>query len=207
VSHDIRMQQLEALVLASAADSTEDGRGLTIQAPAVGVLAGTPRVGEIVVGGSRIGRMRTAGLVRPLVVPAGTSGRVARRLARNLREPVEYGQPILELVPVAESEVGVDVEGGAQATVDGLPEGCFAITSPTHGMFYRRPSPDAPSYVSVGDVVEAGATVALVEVMKCFSAISYGTAGQPPRAEVVEVRVEDGIEVEAEQVLFVLRPA
>jgi biotin carboxyl carrier protein len=74
-------------------------------------------------------------------------------------------------------------------------------------MFYRRPSPDASPYVDIGAVVEEGTTIALVEVMKCFSAINYGSPGQPPRAEVVEVRAEDGAEVEAEQVLFVLRPA
>jgi acetyl-CoA carboxylase biotin carboxyl carrier protein len=74
-------------------------------------------------------------------------------------------------------------------------------------MFYRRPRPDAPAYVEVGQTVEAGATLALVEVMKCFSAITYGEPGLPPRAEVVEARAADGDEVQAEQVLFVVKGA
>ena len=81
------------------------------------------------------------------------------------------------------------------------------MTSPTHGMFYRRPKPDVPAYVEPGQVVETGATLALVEVMKCFSAIAYGGVGFPARAEIVEARVEDGVEVEADQILFVVRPA
>ena len=56
-------------------------------------------------------------------------------------------------------------------------------------------------------VVEEGATLALVEVMKCFSAISYGGEGMPPRAEIVEVRAADGAEVAADEVLFVVKPA
>ena len=81
------------------------------------------------------------------------------------------------------------------------------MTSFTHGMFYRRPGPDAPHYVEEGQVVEQGTTLGLVEVMKCFSAIAYGGDDRPPRAEVVDVRAEDGAEVQVDQILFVLRPA
>jgi biotin carboxyl carrier protein len=171
-----RLEELEALVEASG----EGGREVLVKAPEVGLLSDTPRVGEIVVGGSRVGVLSTLGVKRCMVLPAATTGRVARRLVRNLREPVEHGQVVLELAPVQESEVGVDVEGATASRVEGLPEGCFAITSPTHGMFYRRPSPDSPAYVNVGDEIEQGTTIALVEVMKCFSAINYGTDGQPP---------------------------
>jgi acetyl-CoA carboxylase biotin carboxyl carrier protein len=72
-------------------------------------------------------------------------------------------------------------------------------------MFYRRPRPDAPAYVEIGHVIEEGNTLALVEVMKCFSAITYGGEGLPPRAKVIEIRAEDSAEVQAEQVLFVVQ--
>ena len=49
--------------------------------------------------------------------------------------------------------------------------------------------------------------MALVEVMKCFSAITYGGAGLPSRAEVVEVRADDSAEIQSEQILFVVKPA
>jgi len=45
------------------------------------------------------------------------------------------------------------------------------IVSPLPGTFYRRPSPDADYYVSVGATVAAGAVVGLVEVMKQFTEI------------------------------------
>ena len=83
----------------------------------------------------------------------------------------------------------------------------MAVVSPTHGMFYRRPRPDADCYVEVGDTIETGGTLALVEVMKCFSAIAYGGDGLPARAEIVEIRVEDGADVSAEDILYVVRPA
>ena len=74
-------------------------------------------------------------------------------------------------------------------------------------MFYRRPRPDEPAYVETGQIVEHGSTLGLVEVMKCFSAIVYGGDDLPPRAEIVEVRADDGAEVETEQILFVVRPS
>ncbi|MCX4240287.1 acetyl-CoA carboxylase biotin carboxyl carrier protein [Paraliomyxa miuraensis] len=49
-------------------------------------------------------------------------------------------------------------------------EGAF-ITSPFVGTFYRAPRPDAPSFVDIGDRVEAGTTVCVVEAMKLFNEI------------------------------------
>jgi oxaloacetate decarboxylase alpha subunit len=154
-----------------------------------------------------VGRLTILGRTVDLVLPAGTTGRVAEQTLPNHRDPIAYGQVLLRLVPVEAGEVGEAVAGFSGTAGQDLPEGTFAVTSPTHGMFYRRSGPEAPPYVEPGQVVEEGATLALVEVMKCFSAIAYGGAGLPARAEVVEVRAEDGAEVEFDQVLFVLRPA
>jgi acetyl-CoA carboxylase biotin carboxyl carrier protein len=74
-------------------------------------------------------------------------------------------------------------------------------------MFYRRPRPDASAFVEEGQIVETGTTLALVEVMKCFTAIAYGGESLPSRAEIVQIRADDGAEVGADQVLFVVRPA
>ena len=148
---------------------------------------------------------RTLGRTVELVLPQAISGRVAERMLRNRRDPVDYGQPILRLVPVEAKGLKSEV-GEASTTAHNLPEGCFAVRSPTHGMFYRRPRPDAPSYVEEGQLVEEGVTLALVEVMKCFSAITYGGEGMPPRAEVVEIRAKDASEVQSAQILFVLKP-
>lgn len=51
------------------------------------------------------------------------------------------------------------------------------VRSPMVGIFYRAPDPESPPYVEVGQHVEAGATVGLVEVMKMFTAVTAPVAG------------------------------
>ena len=79
--------------------------------------------------------------------------------------------------------------------------------SPTNGVFYRRPDPQSPSYVSTGDTIEHGHILGLVEVMKCFNQVRYGGEGMPARARVVELGSEDGAEIQFGQLLFLLEPA
>lgn len=61
------------------------------------------------------------------------------------------------------------------------------IISPLPGIFYRRPSPDKAPFVEVGDAVEAGQTIGLVEIMKQLSELKADAAGT-----VAELPVEDG---------------
>jgi acetyl-CoA carboxylase biotin carboxyl carrier protein len=75
------------------------------------------------------------------------------------------------------------------------------ITAPLLGRFYARPEPGAPPFVSVGSLVTADTTVALIEVMKTFNAVPAGTAGI-----VTEVCVQDEQYVEYAQVLFRVEP-
>jgi acetyl-CoA carboxylase biotin carboxyl carrier protein len=78
------------------------------------------------------------------------------------------------------------------------------VVSPSDGVFYRKPSPDAPAFVEVGASVSAGQAVGLVEVMKTFNQILYGGPGFPEPATVVEIRADDTAEVRAGQVLLVV---
>ena len=80
-------------------------------------------------------------------------------------------------------------------------DGMACVTAPTVGVFYRRPAPDKPAYVEVGDVVAAGDPVCTLEVMKMFTEVVAGAAGR-----VVEVVVADGEAVEYGQLLVVLEP-
>lgn len=52
------------------------------------------------------------------------------------------------------------------------------VQSPIPGVFYRRPSPDQPEYVKVGDEVTADQTIGLVEVMKQYAEIKAGADGR-----------------------------
>jgi biotin carboxyl carrier protein len=75
------------------------------------------------------------------------------------------------------------------------------VTAPTVGVFYRRPAPDKPPYVEIGDVVAEGDPVCTLEVMKMFTEVGAGAAGR-----VVQILAQDGEAVEYGQVLLVLEP-
>ncbi|MDX1479841.1 MAG: acetyl-CoA carboxylase biotin carboxyl carrier protein [Saprospiraceae bacterium] len=75
------------------------------------------------------------------------------------------------------------------------------IKSPIVGTFYRSPAPDKPVYVKVGDTIEVGAVVCIVEAMKLFNEIESEVAGK-----IVKVVVEDASPVEYDQVLFLVDP-
>jgi acetyl-CoA carboxylase biotin carboxyl carrier protein len=75
------------------------------------------------------------------------------------------------------------------------------IKSPIVGTFYAGPSPDAGPFVRVGDFVEAGQTVCIIEAMKLMNEIEADIGG-----EVARVLVENGHPVEYGEPLFALRP-
>jgi len=56
--------------------------------------------------------------------------------------------------------------------------GHSSVVAPLTGIFYRSPSPNAPSYVNVGDVVEADTVVGLIETMKIFNEVTADQAGR-----------------------------
>lgn len=76
------------------------------------------------------------------------------------------------------------------------------IKSPMVGTFYRSAGPDKPVFAKVGDTVETGSTVCIVEAMKLFNEIESEVSGK-----IVKVLVEDAQPVEYDQVLFLVEPA
>jgi len=78
----------------------------------------------------------------------------------------------------------------------------FAIRAPMQGTFYRSPAPGSPPFVEIGQAVQAGDTVCLIEVMKLFSSINAGVDG------VVRTIVPaDGELVDFNQVLIIVETA
>ncbi len=76
------------------------------------------------------------------------------------------------------------------------------IKSPMIGTFYRKASPDKPSFVEPGDEVAPGKVVCIIEAMKLFNEIESEISGK-----VVKVLVEDASPVEYDQPLFLVEPA
>jgi len=75
----------------------------------------------------------------------------------------------------------------------------FLVKSPLVGVFYRKPNPTSKPFVEVGDVVEKGQTLCIVETMKIMNEIQAEKKGK-----VIKIFPEDGSMVEAEQPLFEL---
>ena len=67
-------------------------------------------------------------------------------------------------------------------------------------MFWKQPKPGEPAYVQIGENIEAGTTVCLIEVMKLFTPVKAGLAGR-----IVRCLVEDGDMVEHDTPLFVVQ--
>jgi len=97
--------------------------------------------------------------------------------------------------PPAAGESGAEVEeaGG---------EELHHITSPIVGTFYRAPNPDADPYVKVGDFVEKGQVLCIVEAMKLMNEIESDCSGT-----IVKVFPENAQPVEFGEQLFAIRPA
>lgn len=78
----------------------------------------------------------------------------------------------------------------------------ITIKSPIIGTFYRKPSPDKPSFVEVGSTIGHGDVLCVIEAMKLFNDIESEVSGK-----IVKVLVEDSSPVEFDQPLFLVDPS
>ncbi|MCL7714521.1 acetyl-CoA carboxylase biotin carboxyl carrier protein [Stenotrophomonas mori] len=88
--------------------------------------------------------------------------------------------------------------GGTPKPGNALPDG-HVQRAPMVGTFYASSAPDKPAFVSVGQTVKAGDTLAIIEAMKMFNPIEAEVAGT-----VVAILGENGSPVEYDQPLFVI---
>ncbi len=79
-----------------------------------------------------------------------------------------------------------------------LPAG-HVVRAPMVGTFYSSPSPEKPSFVSIGQSVKAGETLGIIEAMKMFNPIEADVSGT-----VLAIQCESGQPVEFDQPLFVI---
>jgi acetyl-CoA carboxylase biotin carboxyl carrier protein len=76
------------------------------------------------------------------------------------------------------------------------------VKSPIIGTFYRKPSPDKPMFVEVGDSIKEGDTLCIIEAMKLFNEIESEISGT-----VVKILIDDSSPVEFDQPLFLVDPS
>jgi len=104
------------------------------------------------------------------------------RVASHAPVPVQ-----VPVVPVAETK--------PEPVKEEIPKNY--VNSPIVGVVYLSPSPDAPTFVKVGDTVKVGQTLCMVEAMKTFNPVVAEKAGK-----IKAVLVESGAPVEYQQPLF-----
>ena len=107
--------------------------------------------------------------------------------------------PVLAQAPVppvaSDSEV---VAAPVQSEEDNL----ITIKSPIIGTFYRKATPDKPSFVEIGQVIKEGDVLCVIEAMKLFNEIESELSGT-----IVKILVDDASPVEFDQPLFVINPS
>ena len=106
-------------------------------------------------------------------------------------------------VPVAPAPIAAAPVAPVEAETKPVAEAAGdTIKSPIIGTFYRKPSPDKPNFVEVGDRVNEGDTLCVIEAMKLFNEIEAEMSGT-----IVKILVEDSTPVESDQPLLVIDPA
>jgi acetyl-CoA carboxylase biotin carboxyl carrier protein len=124
------------------------------------------------------------------------SVRISRysQLAQPIMAPASYAPP----PPVAAAPASTPADVSPAETAAESIEG-HAIKSPMVGTFYRAPSPGATPFVEVGQSVNAGDTLCIIEAMKLLNQIEADRAGK-----IKAILVENGQPVEYDQPLFII---
>jgi biotin carboxyl carrier protein len=163
-----------------------------LRAPEVGTFTCVVEEGAVLTPGSRAGVLHRLDVAFELIVPAGVTGRIVSIPPERVHAPVEYGAVLYELAPLATTVIDSQQKESAVKTRSAL-----ALRAPYSGRFWHRPAPEDPAYVQIGDVLEPGRTVGLIEVMKTFTHLSYEARGAlPQKARIVKLLADDGDEVD-----------
>ena len=98
----------------------------------------------------------------------------------------------------------VEGENSSKPEKEQKSEEGYVISAFTTGIFYRKPSPDASPYVSVGQKIEKGNILGLIEVMKTFNHIIFQGTDTSDSGKIKKIYVEDSEEVKLGQSLFLI---
>ena len=124
-------------------------------------------------------------------------GEESVRISRHGNQPVApvaYAAPAPAPAPAA---APAPAEAPAAEAPAPAPVADNAVLSPMVGTFYRAPSPEAPSFIEVGQTVRVGDVLCIVEAMKMMNQIEADRAGT-----VTAIHVENGEAVEFDQPLI-----
>lgn len=124
-------------------------------------------------------------------------GEHAVRIIRRRAAPAAVA-PVVMQAPVAQAPAAAPAATPSAPSAPAAPAG-HLVRSPMVGTFYRAPSPNAPSFVEVGQAIKSGDPLCIVEAMKMMNQIESDATGT-----ILEILVENGQPVEFDQPLFVI---
>jgi acetyl-CoA carboxylase biotin carboxyl carrier protein len=183
----------------------DDGR-MVLLAPSPGLWRERPDSGSLVRSGDAIGWLEILGVAHRLRAPAGATGIVVDEgvHAELARGGVDYGARLLTLDPEGlGSALADEATSASAATTLG---GSLVFEASSSGRFYARPGPDKPTFVEVGQVIERGQTIGLLEVMKTFTRINYDNPKLPARARIVAIVAADQADLDRGDAILLLSP-
>ncbi|HMG82652.1 MAG TPA: acetyl-CoA carboxylase biotin carboxyl carrier protein [Ferruginibacter sp.] len=125
----------------------------------------------------------------------------------TIKQKKEPSQTIVSSMPVSSSapvQQQAAIAAPTAPTAPTLPkeDNLIAVRSPMIGTFYRQAGPGKPIFANVGDEIEVGKVVCIIEAMKLFNEIESEVRGK-----IVKVLVEDASPVEFDQPLFLVDPS
>ena len=115
-----------------------------------------------------------------------------------IQEPPVVPQQVIQTQPVS---LEPTITPSSQSDVE-QDSSYITIKSPIIGTFYRKPSPDKPNFVEVGDSISEGSVLCVIEAMKLFNDIESEVSGK-----IVKILVDDSSPVEFDQPLFLVDPS
>jgi acetyl-CoA carboxylase biotin carboxyl carrier protein len=179
---------------------SRDGESSDLLAPSVGIFTPAVTKGEIVSSGQLVGTLDVLGVLHELTVAEGVAGRVTQCAGGGRsRVPVQYGDALLAISIASTGELAAATSATGAGTEDAP-----AFVAPMSGRFYIRPSPTEAPFISVGDTVQRGQTVGLLEVMKTFNRLVYQGEALPEEAKVEKIVPNEGDDVVRGDVILIL---
>lgn len=125
-----------------------------------------------------------------------TSGKEPKAYVQQMAMPAAIPQSVQapQTIPAAPVETEKKTEDKNDKYI--------TVKSPIIGTFYRKPSPDKPTFVEVGSTIAEGDVVCIIEAMKLFNEIESEISGK-----IVKILVDDATPVEFDQPLFLVDPS
>lgn len=145
-----------------------------------------------------------------LTIKAPPKGKANLQTETTVVQQIPVPTHLTTMPPIHMTQAGMPIPTQVAATQEPAaqeekkPENAnlIEIKAPMVGTFYRKPAPTKPNYVSVGDNIENGQIVCIIEAMKLFNEIESEVSGK-----IVKILVDDATPVEFDQVLFLVEPA